>query len=55
MTAENKALVEALMKSTGVTEAEAREGVIAQMLADDSMTDTIYDSEELPPTVSKEI
>ena len=47
MTAENKALVEALMESTGVTEAEAREGVIAQLLADESEASGIYDSEEI--------
>ena len=47
MTAENKALVEAVMESTGATEAEAREVVIARKLIEESVADGIYDSEEL--------
>lgn len=47
MTAENKALVEDMMVSTGATEAEAREAVIALKLLAESESDTIFDSEEI--------
>ncbi len=47
MTAENKALVEAVMESTGATEAEAREVVIAHKLMAESEASGVYDSEEI--------
>ena len=47
-----KALIQEEMED-GATEAEAREVVIARKILEESESDTVYDSEELPPAVAK--